>query len=73
MVLQFVKSLRNADFKLYIATLAQMMPWLFALNQTLYARWLPVHIKKMIELQHIHLDIYEEFMERKFVCAEVCK
>lgn len=66
-VLQFVKSLRTANFELYKQTMGKLVPWLFALDHTNYARWLPVHIRDMVGLEHKHPDVYREFMNGHFV------
>ena len=48
---KLVKAFRVADFQLYLEALVQVMPWMFALDQINYARWLPVHIRDMQQLQ----------------------
>lgn len=66
-VLLFVRSLRCADFEMYLAALRKLMPWFFALNHTHYSRWLSVHLR---DLQNIHLThpaLHKEFMDGKFV------
>lgn len=71
--LQLVKAFRTADFKLYVDTLTQMMPWMFALDQTNYCRWLPVHIRDMQELPTKHPDVYEKFTNGFFVVHKTQK
>lgn len=65
--LQLVKAFRVGDFKLYVESLIKLMPWMFALDQTNYSRWLPVHIRDMQELQSKHPEVYEKFVEGLFV------
>ena len=36
----FTKSLRDADFRLFVQCIKDIMPWMFALDHTLYARWM---------------------------------
>ena len=38
----------------------------FALNRTNYQRWLPIHIKDLLELKYRHPSIYKEFMNGCF-------
>ena len=38
LVMIYVRSLREADFKLYLESLAQIVPWFFSLDHTNYAR-----------------------------------
>ena len=39
---------------------------MFALDHHNYARWLPVHINEMSQLQKNHPGVYEEFLKGKF-------
>ena len=66
-MLLFVKSLREANFELYIQILAQFLPWMFALDHIHYARWLTVHVKDMALLSETHPALYAEFNDGKFV------
>ena len=67
LALVFVKSLREGHFHLYLQSLCKLVPWLFALDQTNYARWLPVHIRDMASLHETHPDIYIQFVNGNFV------
>ena len=67
LVLVFVKSLREGHFHLYVESLCKLVPWLFALDQTNYARWLPVHIRDMTSLHETHPDLYVQFVNGNFV------
>ena len=58
LLLQHIKSIRQEKFNLYIECLGQMVQWFFALNFTHYSRWLPVHIRDMIQLEETHPDVY---------------
>ena len=40
---------------------------MFALDHTNYARWLPVHIKDMVQLKQKVLSVYEEINKGHFV------
>lgn len=65
--LQLVRALREADFALYVETLTQIVPWMFALDHINYSRWLPVHIRDMCELPVKHADVFQEFNSGSFV------
>lgn len=39
-MLLYVRSLREGDFQLYVQSLEQLIPWMFALDHTHCARWL---------------------------------
>uniref|UniRef100_A0A1X7T7W9 Tesmin/TSO1-like CXC domain-containing protein n=1 Tax=Amphimedon queenslandica TaxID=400682 RepID=A0A1X7T7W9_AMPQE len=61
LILMFVKSLRTANFSLYTECLMHLAPWFFILDHINYARWLPVHIREMINLSKTHPEIADEF------------
>lgn len=61
LLLSFVRSVREGDFELYKNSMHLMCPWYFALNHQNYARWLPIHVKDMQELQEKAPGVYREF------------
>lgn len=65
-ILTFVRSLREADFDMYSDTLWKLLPWFFALDHTHYARWIPVHLRDMVNLHRTHPDVLEEFRAGMF-------
>jgi hypothetical protein len=67
MLLQFVRSIRERNFRMYVQCLLQIVPWLFALDHTNYVRWLPVHISDMVNLETTHPEVYKQFMDGHFV------
>ena len=67
LLLQFVYSLQTGDFRLYISTLQEILPWLFAMDHTNCARWLPVHLRDMIFLESRHPSLYQQFLNKNFV------
>ena len=48
-------------------SLKELIPWSFALHHPHYSRWLPVHLRDMIQLNQIHPNIAAEFRKGKFV------
>ena len=52
---------------MYIDTLNQLVPWLFALDHVHYACWLPVHIRDMMVPRTMHPSIHDEFQNGNFV------
>ena len=67
LMLQFIKSLCEGNFNLYVDSLNQLAPWFFALDHVHYARWLPVHIRDMNALDITHPLIYDEFQNGNLV------
>jgi len=57
----YVRSLREADFAMYLDALTELVPWFFALDHTNYARWIPVHLRDMAELPKKHPEIDRKF------------
>ncbi len=62
-----VRSMREVNFDLYVQVLDELCPWFFAFGHTNYARWLPIHVKDLVELPVKYLDVYEEFKKGNFV------
>ncbi|CAG9823856.1 unnamed protein product [Phaedon cochleariae] len=67
LLLAYVQSLRESNFINFKRVLVDICPWMFALDHTNYARWLPVFVKTLQELEIYHPSINEEFMKGKFV------
>ena len=66
LVFSFVKSLREANFALYVDCLTKLTLWFFSLDHTNYARWVPVHICDMVSLSTIKPEAAMEFMNGNF-------
>ena len=64
---RFVRSLRKGDFALYVQVIDELCDYIFIWNQVHYSRWLPVHVKDMVELEWKHPDVQSEFMKGNFV------
>lgn len=67
LLFMLVRSLREGDFHMFVRSLEDIAPWMFALDHVHYARWLPVFINDLKLLPVKHPSIYEEFLEGKFV------
>ena len=65
-VFLFIRSIRAADFLLYIESLSKIVPWFFVLDHPNYARWIPVHLRDMVTLQRKHPDVFNEFLAGNF-------
>ena len=60
----FVPSLRDT---LYVQVIDEVCDYAFMFNQTHYTRWLPIHVKDMVEFEWKHPDIYKEFLNGNFL------
>ena len=67
LLLRYIRSLREGNFQLYVESLTQIMPWVFALDHTHYSRWLSVHIRDMMTLAEKHPHVLPEFKSGHFV------
>ena len=52
--MQFVRSLREDNFQLYVQCLGKSVPWMFSLDHTNYAQWMPIHIRDMVQLKDLN-------------------
>ena len=59
---QLVRSIREASFDLFVASLKQLCPLLFALDHIHYSRWIPVFI---LDLKHIITDSAKDILWRE--------
>ena len=67
LALEFVRSIREGNFPLYVQILGKIVPWMFALDLVNYSRWLPIHIRDLVNLKERHPSVYAEFEQGKFV------
>ena len=51
---EFVRSIREGNFSLYVQILEKLVPWMFALDLVNYSRWLPIHIRDLVNLKERH-------------------
>ena len=65
--LRLVRAFREASFALYVDAIRQILPWLFAMDHTNYARWLAVHYRDMQVLPSKQPDVYKHFSDGAFV------
>ena len=65
-VLTYVRSLRQASFAMYIDALRELAVWFHAMDHTNYGRWIPVHLRDMMELPTAHPEIAQEFRAGNF-------
>lgn len=64
---RFIRSLREGDFPLYVQVCDDLCSWFHVMVHTNYARWLPVHVRDMVQLPEKHPQLYAEFLKGNFV------
>ena len=67
LALEFARSIREGNFSLYVQILGKLVPWMFALDFVNYSRWLPIHIRDLVNLKERHPSVYAEFQQGMFV------
>jgi hypothetical protein len=67
LVCRFIRSLHKGDFLLYVQVCNELCSWFHVLDHTNYARWLPVHVRDMVQLSERHPQVYSEFLKGNFV------
>ena len=73
LLLMFVKSIRSSNFDMFVKSVELIVPWMFALDHTHYARWPPVFVN-VINLSDVkHPDIYSEFQNGNFTVNKTKK
>ena len=70
LLLHFIQAERTGDWKLHLAAAAAMTPYFFATDRRNYARWLPVYLAVMHQIESKHPGVYDEFMSGNHV---VCR
>jgi hypothetical protein len=64
---RFIRSPREGDFPLYIQMCDELCSWFHAMDHTNYARWQPLHVRDMVQLPHMHPQLYNDFLKGNFV------
>lgn len=70
LLLRFVHSIRAGDFHMYIKALDEAADWAFILDHYHYVRWLPVHVRDMLNLQQKHPNLHKQFVDGFFTVAK---
>ena len=64
--LRLVRAIREANFNMYVQSIRELLPWMFAMDHGNYARWLSVHYRDMCILPSKHPEVYKHFQEGCF-------
>ena len=54
---------RNANWKLHLSVLSEMIPYFFAYDRLNYSKWSVVYLSEMQMLETQAPEVYEEFMK----------
>ncbi|KAK3921529.1 Chromosome-associated kinesin KIF4 [Frankliniella fusca] len=67
LLLKFVRSVREANFSIFVECIAAMLPWFFSSGHHLYARWLTVHALDLLSLEKTSPEVFRRFSNGAFV------
>ena len=70
LLLRFVRSIRTEDLFLYEKSLDEIADWVSILDHYNYARWLPVHVRDMMNVRVKHPALYRQFADGFFTIAK---
>ena len=70
--MMLVRSMREANFVVFVAVLQKLAPYFFASDHTNYARWLSVFIHDLETLPVTNPSLYREFRAGKFAVQSTC-
>ncbi|XP_071812536.1 uncharacterized protein [Apostichopus japonicus] len=65
-ILLFIRATREGDWKLHLATVRVLLPWMFAYDRTNYSRYLPVYWLEMNKLPITNPFIHDELVKGHF-------
>ena len=68
-----VRSIRESNFRLFVSSLEQLIPWFFIFDKTHYLRWLSVHIFDLMTLPSTNPALFKEFDENGNFCLQLSK
>ena len=66
-LLDFIRAEREGNWNLHLEAFAAMLPWLTIYDHTNYAKWGPVYLAEMKNLENNAPEVYAEFMNGNFV------
>ena len=71
--LVFMNAQRGRNFKLFVASLIKLLPYVVMLDRSNYARWLPVAIHDLLRLEDMHPELFKFFDDGNFVLSKIRK
>ena len=66
LMLDIVRASREGNWSLHMQCIRSMIPWCFAYDCSNYARYLPVYLTHMLNLEQQHPEVQSEFRCRSF-------
>ena len=69
-LLRLTRALRSGDWKLYLASFAEMIPWFHLYDHTNYTRWATIFLADAQQIEERAPPVYEGFLSGGFVVKE---
>ena len=73
LLLRFVRSIRTGDLFLFEKSLDEIEDWAFIVDHYNYARWLPVHVRDLMNVRVKHPALYRQFAGGCFTISKTQK
>ena len=51
----------SSNFKLYVESIGEFLPWIFAFDHVHYARWLSINHYDIEKQKDTNLEVFQEF------------
>lgn len=71
-LLLFLRGTREANWQLHLASIREMLPWMFAYDHVNYGRYLPAYWLEMLELPTTHPVVHQQCQEGDFAVQRSC-
>ena len=72
MLLRFIRAERKGDWRLHLASTAEMTPY-FSMDPTNYSPWLPAYIADMHLLEDTAPEVHQDFMQGNHAVSRSCQ
>ena len=66
LLLAFIRSTREGDWKLHCACLRDLLPWMFAYDRVNYSRYMTIYWSEMTKLHDTHPSAHQQLLEGEF-------
>ena len=70
LLLQFIRAEITGNWKLYLDTVAAVTPYVFGIEWHNHARWLPIYLADINQMESKHLTMYREFMSGNHLASQ---
>ena len=65
-ILVFIRSMREGNFNVYVASIRRLIKWVFVFDHIHYSRWLSIHLFDLMNLEKSDPELYAEMKKGNF-------